>query len=97
MKADWKYVKLGEVCEIRRGLTYSKSDETSTSSKVVLRSNNVELETHQMNYEELKYIKEDFEIPIDKYIKDGELLMCMSNGSKVHLGKVALYKGETKC
>lgn len=96
MKADWKYVKLGEVCEIRRGLTYSKSDETSTSSKVVLRSNNVELETHQMNYEELKYIKEDFEIPIDKYIKDGELLMCMSNGSKVHLGKVALYKGETK-
>ena len=96
MKPHWQIKKLGEVCEMRRGLTYSKADEATVSSKVVLRSNNIDLDTHLMNFDELKYLKENFEFPTDKYIRDGELLMCMSNGSKAHLGKVALYKGVTK-
>ena len=90
MKEGWEYKRLGEIATIRRGLTYKKDDEVEKSSKIVLRSNNVELETHQLDFSELKYLKDDFEIPEDKMLKEGDLLMCMSNGSKIHLGKVAL-------
>ena len=94
MREGWKRVKLGEIITLRRGLTYKKDDEVGFSEKIVLRSNNVNLLTHLFDYDELKYLRSDFDIPADKYIKQGELLMCMSNGSKAHLGKVALYDGE---
>lgn len=90
-----KYEPLGEIVEIKRGLTYSKNDEVDISEKIVLRSNNVNLDNHQFDFTELKYLKPTFDIPADKYLQKGDLLMCMSNGSKAHLGKVALYEGES--
>lgn len=93
-KEGWEYKKLGEVCEIRRGLTYSKNDEVDFSSNIVLRSNNVDLDSHKIILDELKYLDDNFEIASDKIINRGELLICMSNGSKSHLGKVALVEDE---
>lgn len=90
MKEGWKMVKLGEVCEFFRGLTYSKKDEVENSSKVVLRSNNVDLVTSTLNFNELKYLNEDFSIPTEKKVKKDSLLICMANGSKIHLGKTAI-------
>ena len=89
MKKDWTYKKLGEVAKTFRGLTYSKADEVVTSSKKVLRSNNIDLETHQLNFDEIKYLREDFVVPEDKKIKKDSIFICMSNGSMQHLGKVA--------
>ena len=89
-KKVWPTVRLGDVCEFRRGLTYSKGDEAELSSNVVLRSNNVSLETGKLDFTELKYLKETFVIPADKKVVQSSLLMCMANGSKPHLGKVAL-------
>lgn len=95
MRENWKYQPLGEIVEIKRGLTYSKNDEVDISGKIVLRSNNVNLDNHKFDFTELKYLKPTFDIPADKYLQKGDLLMCMSNGSKAHLGKVALYDGES--
>ena len=63
MKEGWKTYTLGELCEMRRGLTYSKTDEADFSSNVVLRSNNVDLESKKLDFTELKYLNEDFIIP----------------------------------
>lgn len=90
MKEGWEYKKLGEVATFRRGLTYSKKDECNHSTNIVLRSNNIDLDSGKLCFDKLKYLKEDFFIPNDKKVKRGCLLMCMSNGSKAHLGKVAL-------
>lgn len=90
MKQGWEIKTLGEVCDFRRGLTYSKSDEVSFSSKIVLRSNNIDLQTNKLDFSELKYLREDFEIPVEKYVIKNSLLICVSNGSKIHLGKVAV-------
>ena len=49
MKKDWEIRKLGDVCEFRRGLTYSKNDEVENSKNAVLRSNNIDLITNQYN------------------------------------------------
>ena len=94
MKQGWEIKKLGEVCYFERGLTYAKGDEVVTSSKGVLRSNNIDLITNSLNYDEIKYLREDFEIPTKKMVRKNSLLMCISNGSKIHLGKVALIEDD---
>ena len=94
MKEGWEYKKLGEVATFTRGLTYSKNDEAEISNNIVLRSNNVDLSTGKLNFDELKYLKSEFSIPEEKRVKKGSLLMCMSNGSKIHLGKVALINED---
>ena len=92
MKQGWEIKKLGEVCKFFRGLTYSKGDEVETSNKMVLRSNNVDLETNTLVFDDMKCLREDFDIDEDKKVKPGSILICMSNGSKQHIGKVAFIK-----
>ncbi len=89
MREGWTYKKLGEVATFSRGLTFSKNDEVEFSKNVVLRSNNIDLLSGKLDFSELKYLNERFEIPSDKRVKLGSLFICMSNGSKAHLGKVA--------
>lgn len=81
--------RLGEIALLQRGLTYNKGDEVPSSSKVVLRSNNIDLDSHSLDLSELKYLREDFVIPEDRKVKKDSIFICMSNGSKQHVGKVA--------
>ncbi len=90
MREGWRIVKLDEIISFERGLTYAKGDEVTHSSVGVLRSNNVDLTTQSLNLDEIKYLRDDFEVPEKKKVRKSSLLMCMSNGSKDHLGKVAL-------
>ena len=94
MKQGWEYKKLGEVASFFRGLTYSGKDEVSFSNNIVLRSNNIDLNTNTINFDELKFISDSIIIPKDKKLKKNSIFMCMSNGSKLHLGKVAFIDKE---
>jgi type I restriction enzyme S subunit len=94
MKEGWEIKSLESVVSFQRGLTYSKKDEVDFSTNIVLRSNNVDLPTNQLNLTELRYINDDIKIPSDKKIKKGSLIICIANGSKSHLGKVALIGEE---
>lgn len=89
MKQGWEIKKLEEVVTFQRGLTYSKNDEVEFSCNGVLRSNNIDLDTMSLVFDELKYVREDLVIAPDKKLSKGSILICMSNGSKQHLGKVA--------
>lgn len=89
MKEGWEYKKLGEVADFYRGLTYGKSDEAESSNVCVLRSNNIDLQSMSLNLDEIKYLKPGFVIPEDKKLKGESIFICMSNGSKQHVGKVA--------
>lgn len=89
--SGWPKKKLKDVCSFFRGLTYAKPDEVPFSKKVVLRSNNVDLDSHSLilGSDELKYLRDDFVVPEEKKVKKDSILMCMSNGSRQHVGKVA--------
>ncbi len=89
MREGWEYKSIGEISSFNRGLTYSAKDEVPASNNVVLRSNNIDLATNTINFDELKFISDDITIPEDKKLKANTIFMCMSNGSKQHLGKVA--------
>ena len=94
MRKGWEYKKLGEVTSFFRGLTYSGKDEVDKSNNIVLRSNNIDLSTNSLNFDELKFISDSITIPQDKKIRKNSIFMCMSTGSKQHLGKVAFIEKE---
>ena len=94
MREEWTYKKFGDVASFSRGLTYSKSDVAEESYNKVLRSNNIDLDTHLLNFDDVVCLKEDFMIPADKKFKKNDIFICMSNGSTKHLGKVAFIEKE---
>lgn len=96
MREGWSYKKLGDFTSFQRGLTYSKEDEVDSSSIRVLRSNNITLETSTLNFDDIKCLRSDFTIPQDKMVKKDSILICMSNGSSQHIGKVAYVENDIK-
>ena len=94
MKQGWEIKKLGDIAKFYRGLTYSKGDEVPSSTNMVLRSNNVDLETNALVYYDMKCLREDLLVDEDKKVKANSILICMSNGSKQHIGKVAYIQDD---
>ncbi|MCW3126491.1 MAG: Restriction endonuclease subunit [Bacteroidetes bacterium] len=94
MKKGWEVKKLHEVVSFQRGLTYSKKDEVDFSSNIVLRSNNIDSPTNQLNLTELRYISDEIKVSTEKKVRKGSLIICTANGSKSHLGKVALIDDD---
>jgi len=90
----WKSVSIGEVCDFLRGLTYKKADEVEFSSNVVLRANNIALGKGVLNFDEIKYIRDDIKIADNKFIKKNSVLLCTASGSKSHLGKTAFIDDD---
>jgi type I restriction enzyme S subunit len=88
-KIQWPVKRLRDLCDFQRGLTYSKSDEVDVSENIVLRANNIDLQTNLLNFAELKYISERVAVSESKKVKKGSLLICTASGSKSHLGKVS--------
>jgi len=89
MKAGWKTVNLGEVCSFERGLTYSKSDEADAPGITVLRANNVDLTSGQLNLDDLRYISAKVAVHEKKYLSANSIIVCTASGSRDHLGKTA--------
>jgi type I restriction enzyme S subunit len=81
--------ELGELVEFRRGLTYKKSDEVEFSSTGVLRANNVNLASGQLDFSNIRYLSDDLEVPLTRKLVSGSLLICTASGSRAHLGKMA--------
>ena len=90
----WKSVNIGEVCDFLRGLTYKKTDEVGFSSNAVLRANNIALGKGVLNFDEIKYIRDDIKIADTKFVKKNSVLLCTASGSKSHLGKTAFIDGH---
>ena len=79
MRDGWIIRNLGEIADLQRGLTYSKGDEVPFSSKRVLRSNNIDLDSSKLDLTELKYLREDFAIPEDRKVKKNSIFICNSS------------------
>lgn len=94
MKEGRMYKKFGEIATFSRGLTFAKGDVANTSSKKVLRSNNIDLIGHSLNFDDVACLNENFVIPDEKKLHKGDIFICMSNGSTQHLGKVAFVEDD---
>lgn len=90
----WEHKPLSEICAFQRGLTYAKSDEVDSPGHTVLRANNIDLTSHELDFNELKFISESVAVPASKIVRRGSLLVCTASGSKTHLGKVAYIDSD---
>jgi hypothetical protein len=84
----WKQRKLGEIAEIRRGLTY-KPDDVKTSGIRVLRSSNINEEYFETYKDDVFVDEVAINIP---YVKNGDIIITSANGSSRLVGKHAIIK-----
>ena len=79
---------MGEIAEIRRGLTY-KPDDVKTSGIRVLRSSNINEEYFETYKDDIFVDEIAINIP---YVKNGDIIITSANGSSRLVGKHAIIK-----
>ncbi|MCG6359394.1 restriction endonuclease subunit S [Vibrio fluvialis] len=82
---DWEVVTLGDIGQTVIGLTYSPNDVADFGA-LVLRSSNVQ--NGKLAYADNVYV--NMELPERVIVKQGDILICVRNGSRQLIGKCAL-------
>lgn len=87
---DWDVKPVGEIGEALIGLTYKPSDVRSDGI-LVLRSSNVQEGT--LRFDDNVFV--DMQVPERIMVRDGDILICVRNGSRELIGKCALLDKRT--
>lgn len=83
---EWEQRNLGEVVQIRRGLTYKPSDIAAVGIRV-LRSSNINGDVFLLKTDDVYVNKEVVNIPL---LENGDILVTAANGSTKLVGKHAI-------
>ena len=86
----WNEKRLKDVGKCLTGLTYSPNDVTDDSGLLVLRSSNVQ--GGKLVFDDNVFVKRD--IKVTNYALNGDILVCVRNGSRNLIGKNALITTE---
>lgn len=89
---DWKEVKLGEVTELKRGLTYKPTSVVENGTRV-LRSSNIDGDVFKKQEDDI--FVEDSSVTIP-YVQFGDILITAANGSSKLVGKHAIIEDSEK-
>jgi type I restriction enzyme S subunit len=90
---DWKWVKLGDVCNKISNGTNAKQSEDKIGYPIS-RIETIWNETIDLN--RVKYIEENNDAFVQKYkLQEGDILFSHIN-SDIHLGKTAIFKNQSK-
>lgn len=87
---DWDVASLGNVGESIIGLTYSPRDVSDFGS-LVLRSSNVQ--NNRLAFDDNVFVNMD--LPDRVIVREGDILICVRNGSRQLIGKCALIDAKT--
>jgi type I restriction enzyme S subunit len=82
---DWEVVALGDIGQCLIGLTYKPSNVRENGT-LVLRSSNIQ--DMCFAFDDNVYV--DVDIPERIRVQDGNILVCVRNGSRALIGKCAL-------
>ena len=83
-------VPLEGLCDYVRGVTYAKGDEIAENGHRVLRANNIDEKTCQLNWADVKQVSKALNFSDTQRLISGDILICAASGSADHVGKVAL-------
>ena len=87
---DWEVTAMGEVGESLIGLTYSPSN-VSEYGTLVLRSSNVQ--NGALAFDDNVYV--NMELPKRVIVEEGDILICVRNGSRQLIGKCTRINKKT--
>ena len=86
---EWEVVRIKMLCKTRNGLAYSNSDLCDEDEgTLVLRASNIK--EGELTFKDNVYVNKN--IPSDLMVKDGDILICSTNGSKELVGKNAIIR-----
>ena len=94
--AQYETVCFSDIATLTRGVNYRKQQQTTfRTENVILPADNITL------YGELRIEKEIFVddtviLSEEKRLKKNDIFICMSSGSKEHIGKVAFIEQDTR-
>lgn len=92
---EWKPCKLNDLGSFYRGLTYSTADVSNDEEGIgVLRSTNIQ-ENKLILDKDLVFVNKI--CSFEQQLKKGDIVICMSNGSKALVGKNAEYDEDILC
>ena len=91
----WRWVKLGEICKLVRGVTYKRTEEVDHGGHQVLRANNISVKSSTIELSDIKLVSDHLEFPDEKKLVNGDIFICLASGSKDHIGKVAYVSENT--
>ena len=92
-EGEWEEKKLGEVGTFIRGLSYSNTEVTQdTSTTLVIRSNNI-LQDGVVDLKDgLQFVAKT--PSKEQLLKEGDVVICLANGSSNLVGKTATFDGN---
>lgn len=91
---EWSLIKLGDLVEGHRGVSYQPHhllSDHSHDAVVLLRANNIQ--NGRLVFSDIQVVPEAI-VKTDQLLAFGDMAVCMSNGSKSLVGKSAQYKGS---
>jgi type I restriction enzyme S subunit len=91
--SSWTWKQGSEVFQVVRGVSYKKGDATDSpvdGSLPILRANNI---GKGLNFENLVYVPTS-NIGAEQLLRDGDIVIAMSSGSKKLVGKAAQFVGD---
>ncbi len=90
----YQMVALNTQVYIVSGVTFDKDDQvTGETSKAILTSDNISNECELQIVKRI-YLRDDFLVNDEKRLRSGDIFICLSSGSKEHVGKCAIIKQD---
>lgn len=93
----WNVGTIKPFINVIRGVTYEKDDVQDAQSSgyiCLLRANNIA--NGNINYDNVVYVKEN-KISKEQLLMQNDVFICMSSGSKDHIGKTAIVTADIGC
>ena len=94
--SSFPLIELGEVCELVRGVVFSKEDEVTEGGVQVLRANNINKDRYELDLYDIRRVSPKVDFSDEKKLRKGDIFICLASGSKDHIGKVAFIKDDTE-
>ena len=93
--SNYETVDFSDIATLTRGVNYQKSQQTTyKTNNIILPADNVTL-NGELNVVKEIYVDDTVALTDDKRLKHNDIFVCMSSGSKEHIGKVAYVYGDT--
>lgn len=95
VNSKFEIVNFSDIATLTRGVNYKKSQQTTyRTNNIILPSDNITL-SGELNIQKEIYVDETVTLAKDKMLKKDDIFICMSSGSKEHIGKVAYIDQDT--
>ena len=93
--SKFEVVNFADIATITRGVNYQRTQQTTyRTSNIILPADNISL-SGELTIKKEIFVDETVTLSDEKRLKRNDIFICMSSGSKEHIGKVAFIDQDT--